>query len=708
MDSPSSTHLLQHKNLQFSGRGWLSLLLAALLVMLSGCRPAAAPAATATAVTLAPPDISTPLPPSSTPTPTISSQLLAELGRGAAESMRWSPDGRLLAIASATGVYLFDAETLSEQQHIGAGLWVTALDFSRDGLLLALGQRDGGVRVWDLQSKTFSRSLEGDAAAVTSLSFSPEGSQLAIGRVDSTLGIWRLADGQVRSRLHGHTDRLTAVDYGVQTLDGTPGGYMLASASRDGTVLAWNSGSGRSLTGLDLHEGAVNDLVFAPLPPGVDASSEKLASAGADGTIRFWAPQKNLLLLTMYAFAPPGEILPNGTGIESLAFTSDGGILAAGDEVGNIALWNGITGEPFRAFQALPGFPVRELAFRPGTTFLTTLGDDGVVRVWNGNPAANVEQVEQLPLQIFDGFSAAINDLALTGDASQLVTAHDDGALRLWELNNGLLQATLRGHNGPVLAMDIQPQGSQLVSGGRDGSLRIWDIEQTANPQTGSEAQDAQTRVLLGHKNMILDLAYTPDGTRIASSSADGSLRYWDAANGRPLDTLLSGQDWIYSLAFKPDGALLAVGDARGLLRYWDTSSSFNPLEAGEPVSAHSAELLILVYTPDGDWLISGDGQGTIKMWQDPSSSAARQLDGHTRRITALAVSPTGNLLASTSADGLLRIWSLPAGELLYEQAFAEPLTGVVFGASFQPGSYSIILGSISGIVQVWQVRGLP
>lgn len=680
------------------------LALVVLLALLAACGPPPAPTPTATATSLGPPGISTPPEPTASPTPSVTGRLLAELGRGAAEALRWSPDGRLLAIASATGVYLFDAETLTEQQHLAEGLWVTAIDFSRDGLLLAMGLRSGGVRVWDVQSGAFSRSLEGDAAAVTSLSFSPEGSQLAIGRVDSTLGIWRLSDGQVRDRLHGHTDRLTAVDYGVQSLDATPGGYMLASASRDGTVLAWNSGSGRSLALLNLHEGPVNDMVFAPLPPGVDPSSEKLATAGADGTLRFWAPQNNLLLLTMFAFAPFGETLPAGTGFECLAFTSDGGVLAAGDQAGYISLWNGITGEPFRAFRAQGSGPVQQMAFRPGTTFLSTLGDDGYVRVWNANPAVNLDQVEQVPLQQLDAFSAAVNDLTLLPDGKRVVSAHDDGALRLWELDNGRLEATLRAHNGPVYAVDVQPQGRLLVSGGQDGSLRIWDLDRIPQAGTSSEA----SRALLGHQNLVLDVAFTPDGERLASGSADGSLRYWDAQNGRPLATLRLGQAWTSALAFNPQEPLLAVGDADGLLQFWDTSSAFSPLETGDPVRAHPTGVFSLAYLPDGSRLVSGDDEGLIKLWEDETVSGEQDLVGHTRRITDLAVHPTGQLLASTSAAGELRVWSLPDGQLLYVQDFETPLTAVVFGQSFQPGSYSLLLSSISGTIQVWQVAGLP
>lgn len=682
-------------------------LLLLLISLLAACRAAPPDPSTPTPTSgeLAPPSIitSTPLPP--TPTPLISAHLLTRLGRGSPEMIAWSPNGRDLAVATSAGVYLFDGDTLAEVQIIGEEMWATALAFSRDGTRLAIGGRDGSVRVWNFENRAYDRTLEGATGPVSSLSFSADGDQLAIGRFDSTLWIWRLSDGSVRYRLRGHSDRLTAVAFGVQSMGATPGGHMLASASRDGTVLAWNSGTGRSVALFNQHEGAVNTLLFAPLPPGVDAESEKLATAGADGTIRFWMPQNDILILTMYAFAPPGEVLPENTSIQALAFTSDGGLMASGDNHGNIALWNGITGEPYRAFQAYRRSPVRELAFRPGTTTLASLGEDGTVRFWNANPTVNLGEVEVEPIRTLDVFTGAVNNLAVDASGTRLAAAYADGAVRLWDLDNGTLLATLRAHTGPVNAVAFNPSGSQLASGGRDGSVRIWNLSALPPPNSpASPLQDPLQFSLLGHQNVVLDVIFSPDGSRVFSASADGTLRMWDPANGRPIATLRTGRDWVESLAFSPDGTHLAVGDERGVIQIWDTSSLVSPLALPDVLSANGQALLALDYAPAGGLLASGGEDTLVQLWDDARGELIRTLSGSTRRISGVDFESAGQYLAGSSSDGIVQLWSAELEKPLFSLQEDWPLADVVFGHRLDSQDILLTTASSDGTIGIWSV----
>jgi WD40 repeat protein len=628
--------------------------------------------------------------------------LLSQLGRGIAEAFAWSPDGAQLAVASATGVYLYQADTLEEIQVIGQGLWVTSIAFSRNGQQLALGLRNGGARVWDFPTSAFSRSLEGSNAAVTSMDFSPDGSQLAIGRVDSTLWIWRLTDGQVRHRLRGHSDRVTMVAYGVQPLDATPGGHMLVTASRDGTILAWNSGTGSSLAYFNQHQQPVNAAIFAPLPPGVEAVNEKLATAGEDGTIRFWLPQQNLPILTMQAFAPSGNVLPEAVGIRTIAFTSDGGVLASGDSVGNIALWNAITGEPYRAFQVYRNSPVRQLAFRPGTTFLGSLGDDGIIRIWNGNPAANVDQTEPEPLASLDQFSGAVYALAAQPEGNILASAHGDGAIRLWDLSNGEYLAALRGHNGSVTALAYSPDGSRLVSGGRDGSLRIWDSSSVP------EVQNEALSVLLGHRNMVLDVVFSPDGSRVVSSGADGTVRLWEIQAGRQISTLRTGQDWVNSLAFSSDGQYLAAGDERGVLQIWEGISSVSPVQSGEPFQAQEGAILGLAFAREDNLLASSGDDSVINLWEVNTSTQRYTLSGHTQRVTDLIFIHASGLLASSDAGGYLYLWQLPNPVPYFQFQEPWPVAALASGLPLSSEHLLLISGSSDGTLRLWGLNLVP
>ena len=158
---------------------------------------------------------------------------LARWGKGTVNEVAYSPDGRLLAVASSLGVYLYDAETLEEVRFIECDAWVASVAFSPDGATLASGSWDNTVRLWGVADGRLLRTLDTDG--VESVAFSPDGATLASGSVDGTVRLWRVADGRLLRTLEGHTTEVGSVAF-------SPDGATLASGSRDGTVRLWGVG----------------------------------------------------------------------------------------------------------------------------------------------------------------------------------------------------------------------------------------------------------------------------------------------------------------------------------------------------------------------------------------------------------------------------------------------------------------------------------
>ncbi len=115
---------------------------------------------------------------------------LARWGKGTVNQVAYSPDGRLLAVASSLGAYLYDAETLEEVRFIESDAGVLSVAFSPDGTTLASGSYDGTVRLWRVADGSLLRTLEGHTGGVESVAFSPDGATLASGSDDGTVRLW--------------------------------------------------------------------------------------------------------------------------------------------------------------------------------------------------------------------------------------------------------------------------------------------------------------------------------------------------------------------------------------------------------------------------------------------------------------------------------------------------------------------------------------
>jgi len=132
--------------------------------------------------------------------------------------------------------------------------------------------------------------------------------------------------------------------------------------------------------------------------------------------------------------------------------------------------------------------------------------------------------------------------------------------VRLWDASSGQELAVLRGHEGLVFPVAFSPDGSRIASGSGDKTVRLWDVS------SGQELA-----VLRGHEGGVSSVAFSPDGSRIVSGSWDNTVRLWDASSGQELAVLRGSEDTVTSVAFSPDGSRIASGSWDGTVRLWDS-----------------------------------------------------------------------------------------------------------------------------------------
>lgn len=616
------------------------------------------------------------------------------------------------------------------------------------GSLLATGASDGIVKVWDIERGYTTHTFSGHGGLVTALRFF---------QVDFV----EAEDASVKASKSRKKRRQSELEQESAGSEVTTG-YRLASGDENGQVRVWNLLKRTCAASLNSHGTVVHCLDYDP-------EQRLLMTGSRDKTVILW---------DAVAWKPRNTI-PTLEAIEAGGFLSSGSLFFTGGEAGRLKIWDSRSGSEVTAKQEAGGEEqsIKHLIYHTGLPFILSAHTSHTLTLHSLTPLDDYTPgttIAPLPLiRQLSGTHDEIIDLAYVGpNRDYLAIATNLEEVRILSLASTSVTATttasndppyfgadvasLTGHTGIVICLDVDWSGHWLVTGAKDSTARLWRLDPV-------NSNFSLHTTFTGHAEAIGAVALPrhappPEAPAhlhplehppafILTGSQDKTIKRWDALKpARAAYTRKAHDKDINALDVSHDGSLFAsasqdrtvklfataTGEAVAILRghrrgVWTVRFSPRAVAAIAPTNTTPAAAAVtaaaaLAPAPTSSargYLVTGSGDKTLKIWSLADYTCLRTLEGHSNSVlkavwlpppppptTTDARAPTTptSRIASAAGDGLVKIWDASTGELA---TTLDNHTDRVWALAATPSSptqpHTLLSGGADGVLTFWR-----
>jgi WD40 repeat protein len=508
-----------------------------------------------------------------------------------------SPDGSLLAAVEANPWYwvgdpgpvrVWERPSGSQLASPPEPGRVAALGL---GGALAYAARGRRIALWDALEGRSLGSLAAGGHPWT-LDFSPDGRLLAVAGWEGSAEVWEWREGRRVAELAGHDGIIWSAVF-------SPGGEALATCASDQQVRLWDGASWKAVATLRGHLNEVWCAAFS-------RDGSRLATGGKDSAVLIWPmpPRPTPPPLPAYAYSPP-------------VFSPDGALLATPFREGpgaGVVVWDPETRRRAAEFpgRALAGFTAGgELCLVDAAGQAFEFHDTAPSKPASSAQAAAARRVSfAAPLAAlrvqFTGWSQA---------AARFLNATEAGEVRIWDALSGREVAAWRSAAAPLRKAALSPDGRLAVL------APVNEIEPNRYGVLLHAFEMGAERRLLGHRDLVDGLAFSPGGLLLATASLDATIKLWDLGTGGEVASLSGHLQDAIAAGFSADGRTLASLGAGRDVKLWHLPTRREV--ASWPVPGAGS---YLAFSPDGRWLAVNTTRGEVRLFEGPEWRAGAPL----------------------------------------------------------------------------------